>query len=159
MDPRWMRETPTEPIITQRYVEPRRALRRALELRCDVVSHYWDDVVSFRMTDVSPYGAFIDTLFPLHRGAEVVLCFTPPRGPLVTVFAEVARAVTGRLRRDRKPLGMGMAFTGVSDDDRAALADRLRGIPPRKHWAPSSPLGELSWPNVGQSLTLEPCSS
>ena len=130
-----MKETPTEPLFDVIEVEPeaRRALRRALRLRCDVCSHYWDHAVPYQMTDVSPFGVWIDTLFPLHEGAELVLSFRPPwmDERELTVFGEVKRVRTGRLRGDRGSIGMGIEFSDISGSDRHELARSLQGIPPR----------------------------
>ena len=126
-----MLETPTEPII-EVDVDARRSMRRAVEVPCELVSHYADEAVSYRISDLSPYGAWIDTFMPLHAGAEVVLCFRPPtwREEIVS-FGRVARVVTGRLRRDRGPIGMGLELTELDFDQRMKLAACLRGIPPR----------------------------
>jgi hypothetical protein len=135
MDARWMKETPTEPLFDVMEVEPetRRALRRSLRLRCDVCSHYWDHAVPYQLTNVSPYGAWIDTLFPLHAGAELVLSFRPPWSGRreLTVFGEVKRVRTGRLRKDRGEIGMGIEFSDISNSDQKELTRALRGIPPR----------------------------
>lgn len=118
-----MRETPVEPILVlEDPTNARRGTRRPAELPCTIVSHYWDKAVPHHITEVSPVGAWIDTSFPLHPGAEVVLCFTPPGdAPEIMVFAHVARVVTGRLKRDRKPLGMALDFSDLTDDQRLAL--------------------------------------
>ena len=128
-----MKETPTDSVFDLVELKPdaRKALRRALHLQCALVSHYWDEPVQHFATDLSPHGMWIETLFPLHPGAEVVVSFTPPGGEEVTFFGKVKRAVTGRRRSDRGPLGMGIAFTDASDEQSVAIARRLRGIPPR----------------------------
>lgn len=130
-----MNDTPIEP-PTESSTDPpdgRRALRRDLGLRCELVSNYWDEPVEHRVTDLSPYGAWIDTSFPLHPGTEVVLTMEPPcfDGAELTVFAKVARAVTGRRRSDRGPLGMGLEFGDLSAVEQLRLERALAGIPPR----------------------------
>jgi PilZ domain len=131
MDARWMLETPTEPII-EVDVDARRSMRRAVEVPCELVSHYADDAIMYRISDLSPYGVWIDTFMPLHPGAEVVVCFRPPFWRReIPSFARVARIVTGRLRRDRGPMGMGLELTDLSFDERMHIAASLRGIPPR----------------------------
>jgi hypothetical protein len=130
-----MNQTPTEPLLLEvMHVEPemRRALRRAVEVRCDVVSHYWDRAVTHTATDVTPFGLWVDTLFPLHTGAEVVVSFTPPGGDEVTVFGHVRRVVTGRLRKHRGPIGMGIEFSDIGYDEMVRVARCLTGIPPRR---------------------------
>ena len=68
-------------------------------------------------------GAWVDTLFPVHVGAELVVSFTPPgEREELTLFAKVARVVTGRRKRDRGPIGMALSFLGVSRQECASLA-------------------------------------
>lgn len=126
-----MRETPTDPILALELVDKpnaRRGTRRPAELPCKIVSHYWDKAVAHHITQMSESGAWIDTLFPLHPGAEVVLCFTPPGDEReITVFASVARVVTGRLKKDRKPLGMALVFTDITADEQRTLERRMSG--------------------------------
>lgn len=118
-----MRETPVYPDREHAQItNNRRGARCPAELPCKLVSHYSDRAVAHHITQVSTTGAWIDTVLPLHPGAEVVLCFTPPGDTReLTVFAHVARVVTGRLRKDRKPLGMALQFTGITAEERALL--------------------------------------
>ena len=121
-------ETPTEPYAVIE-IEPdaRRALRRALPLSCELVSAYWDEPVPHRASDVSPYGMWIDTFFPLHRGAELLVAFPLPRShDQLVAFARVSRVTTRSPR-----VGMGLEFTDMTPDERALLERSLRGIPPR----------------------------
>ena len=140
MDARWMNQTPTEPIfedVIEVDVDARRALRRHHRMPCDVVSHYWDQAVSHQASDISPYGVWIDTLTPLHPGAEVVMSFRPPQSDKeLTVFGEVRRVVTGRRRGDRGRIGMGIAFTETGEVwvDRQRVDPRsVRGHVERLH--------------------------
>jgi len=135
MDARWMNQTPTEPLaldVMHVDVNARKALRRQVKLRCDVVSHYWESPVEHVVSDVSPHGMWVDTFFPLHPGAELVLCFTPPGGAELMVFGQVRRVVTGRRRKDRGRLGMGIEFTRPSANAVAHMSECLNGIPPRR---------------------------
>jgi hypothetical protein len=124
-----MRETPVDPIFVleaARIPNARRGSRHPAELPCKIVSHYWDKAVPHHITEVSPYGAWVDTLFPLHPGAQVVVCFTPPGDcEEITVFATVARVVTGRLKRDRKPLGMALDFTDMTPAERTVIENAV----------------------------------
>jgi hypothetical protein len=134
MDARWMNDTPTESTLDVVEVLPnaRRAVRRAVELPCELVSHYWDAPAELHLGDLSPFGAWIDTEMPLHRGAEVVVSFRPPRCYReLSVFARVTQVRTGRRRADRGRLGMGIEFGKLSDEERSLLAASLRGLPPR----------------------------
>ena len=126
MDPRFTHHTPTDTCWRLAHREARAAARRPLRIRCEIVSHYWDVPVAHRVAEVSSSGAWIDTLLPLHPGAEVVFCFTPPgAADELMVFAEVRRVVTGRRRRDRAPFGMALAFRGFAPDERRELEQAL----------------------------------
>lgn len=128
-----MNDTPTEsPMdVVEALPDARRAVRRAVELPCELVSYYWDAPAELHLADLSPFGAWIDTELPLHRGAEVVLSFCPPRCYReLNVFARVAQVRTGRRRGDRGRLGMGLEFGDLSDEERALVAASLRGLPP-----------------------------
>ncbi len=135
MDARWMNDTPTDPTdcYSDEPPDDRRALRRDLDLRLELVSHYSDEPVEHHATDLSPYGMWIDTELPLHPGSEVVLSMEPPGldGRELTVFAKVARVVTGRRRSDRGPLGMGLQFEDLTHEEQAELTEALMGIPPK----------------------------
>jgi hypothetical protein len=124
-----MRETPVDLSVEleeKRNSNGRRGTRHPAELPCKIVSHYWEEAVPHHITQVSTHGAWIDTLFPLHPGAEVVLCFTPPgERHEITVFANVARVVTGRRKADRAPLGMALAFKDLTADERVALESAM----------------------------------
>ena len=129
MDARWMRdETPTEPYaVIEIDPDARRALRRALDLSCELMSVYWEEPVVRRASDVSPYGMWIDTHFPLHRGAELVVAFALPRSDdQLVALARVCRSSV-----DAPRVGMGLEFVEMSDAERVFLARSLRGIPPR----------------------------
>ena len=127
MDARWMHETPTDTAWRLAWKEARRGERKPLRTRCEIVSHYWDVPVEHQVSELSPSGAWIDTLLPLHPGAEVVLCFSAPdRDDELMLFAEVRRVVTGRRRGDRAPLGMALSFRGLAAIERDQLAGALR---------------------------------
>src|SRR5262245_36918783 len=101
MDARWMKETPIDPIIDveEAQADARRALRRAITLPCELMCHYWESPVPHQTGDLSEHGVWIDTFFPLHPGAQLVVSLTPPGlGRELTLFGDVVRAVTGRLR-------------------------------------------------------------
>jgi hypothetical protein len=135
MDSRWLKETPKGAMLAvdAEPREARRALRRAVEVPCDVVSHYSDEPQEHVASDVSPFGMWIDTVMPLHPGAEVVVGFRLPShpGPELFLFATVTRVVTGRRRGDRGSLGMAIEFSDMSDEQRETVASCLQGIAPR----------------------------
>lgn len=105
----------------------RRALRRAVEIPCDVVSGYVDEPLLYWATDLSPYGLWLETSFPMHIGEQLVVCFQPPvwwPGREISVFAEVTRSAHGRSH------GMGLEFLDLGEHEGRALNSWLRGRPP-----------------------------
>ena len=108
----------------------RRAQRRAVDVPCEVVSGRWDAPVGHRVTDLTPFGAWVRSSFPLPKGERIVLSFTTPRGRELTVFAEVKRADS---RRDvTRPAGMALEFIGMSRRERHLLARSLWNKPARR---------------------------
>jgi len=111
----------------------RRALRRSVRMPCDVLADVFDDAVAHVMTDLSPFGAWIDTTYPLDPGAELLVSLTPPgraEGEADVVLAgHVARASLGRRRGEIGRSGMGVSFD-ASELERAQLTMALRGLPP-----------------------------
>ena len=105
----------------------RRALRRAVNLRCDVIKNGWDRAVPCRATDLSPYGALVElSSVTLEHGDEVVVTFEPPDAEdELTVFARVARVVHGPGVTE-----VGLAFGALAPDERTALEASLHGRPP-----------------------------
>lgn len=111
----------------------RRALRRAVRMSCDVLASDYDDTVSHMLTDLSPFGAWIETIYPLDPGVELLVSLTPPaaidRSQDVVLAGRVARSSLGRRRAEDGRSGMGVAFE-ASDLERAQLSAALRGLPP-----------------------------
>ena len=111
----------------------RRALRRSVRMPCDVLADVFDEAVAHVMTDLSPFGAWIDTTYPLEPGAELLVALTPPgvidASQDVVLSGRVARASLGRRRGEVGRSGMGIAFE-ASDLERTQLTAALRGMPP-----------------------------
>ncbi len=106
----------------------RRALRRSVHVPCEVIALDWGKQVRHFATDLSPYGCWLDTPFPLQPETEVVVAFTPPRWGKqheVVAFARICRRVRSGSRR-----GMGLEFLDASKPDVAAMFRSLRGLPP-----------------------------
>jgi hypothetical protein len=127
MDARWMQETPTEPFFTMvARKDARRAPRRTWRGPCEIITADDDAPSLMRAGDVSLEGVWLDTLLPLPVGEKVVVAFRPPEWSNdLTLFARVERSTTGRLRRDRGPVGMGLSFLDLTPDQRSRLADAL----------------------------------
>lgn len=110
----------------------RRALRRAVHVECDVVSRWWDEPVPLLATDLSPFGLWLESPFPLEVGDEMVLELRPPRwsGPDLQVFGAVRRVSLRRRASDPRSSGMGIEFLDLRAEDAAELTRAVRGLPP-----------------------------
>jgi hypothetical protein len=112
----------------------RRALRRAVDIECAVLSAEWMEVAPLVAADLSPLGMWLDSQLPLEPGSEVVVSFTPPRWPKwgapVTVLARVVRVGLPRRRGDHGNAGMGLRFLDLDPEHAERLARCLQGIPP-----------------------------
>ena len=112
----------------------RRSVRRAVDLQCDVVFPDRDEPVRCRARDLSVSGVWLTTPVLAEPGDRVVICFRPPNWPIIwnlTVFGRVARASKAR-RQDDRTSGMAIEFTDLTDAEREALAQGLKGLPPPK---------------------------
>jgi len=111
----------------------RRAVRRAVHVDCEVVSRFWDDSIPHLATDLTPDGIWIESMYPLEVGEDVVLTFRPPRweeSRAVTCFGTVRRVELRRRTSDPRASGMGIEFLDISDADQSELMRSLRGLPP-----------------------------
>ena len=126
MDARWMKSR-RDASKNVNYVDERSAPRALVQLTCDLVSHGSERPERHNVSSLSATGLWIETFQPLHPGAEVVVSFTPPdaAGPEITVFATVVRVVTGRRRRDRGSIGMGLSFTDLRPHEMDYVNDSL----------------------------------
>ena len=114
-------------------VEPidrrRRALRRAVEIPVELISRHVDEPLLYWATDLTPYGMWIETPFPMQPGEEVVLCFQPAvswaQRELI-IFAEVERMTAAQ----GSGAGMGLSFKGMTPHEERALSSWLRWRPP-----------------------------
>ena len=106
----------------------RRAERREVDISCDVVAGDWDEPLSHRATDLSPYGIWLRTALPLQIGHRLVISFRPPKSDReLNVFAEVRRVEKRESIGERS--GMGLQFMDLSNDERVALHKCLRHLP------------------------------
>lgn len=109
----------------------RRALRRAVSLECEVLSEIWDEPVAHRATNVSEYGAWLESALPLDPGDEVVLSFTPPRmAQPYLVTGLVRRVELHRRNGEHDRSGMAIEFVDLPSHCEAALRATLIGFPP-----------------------------
>lgn len=106
----------------------RRALRRAVDITCEMVSPRSDDPIAARATDLSPFGLWVEAPCRLAVGERVVVCLHPPRTDSeVIAFAKVARV--GASRTVDGVVGIGLELE-LAEEERAALAAALHGLPP-----------------------------
>ena len=113
----------------------RRAVRRAVQLEADVMSHLWDGGVPLPLTNLSRHGAWLDSDLALDVGDELGLVFTPPRWsslglPSVRARASVVRVCLHRRRSDSGQAGMGLRFLELPRVTEGCLDYVLRGLPP-----------------------------
>lgn len=108
----------------------RRALRRAVQLPCELISRYVDAPLLYWATDLTPYGVWLETRFPMELGEQVVLCLDPGiwwNARELMLFAEVTRVAHNRSFDER---GMGLEFLDISAHEQRALTAWLRNRPP-----------------------------
>lgn len=105
----------------------RRSRRHAIDTMCELIRHDCDEPINHRVADLSAYGAWIETTFPMAVGARLALVLQPPSGPEITVFAEVTRVRSSSPSRGRG--GMGVEFIGTTQHERLQLLMWLRHVP------------------------------
>src|SRR5262245_29831951 len=112
-----------QPLSSRSYA--RRALRRAVNLRCYLMGAKWDRPLPCRASDLSPFGIKLETSAHVDVGEPVVVSFQPPRHDSeLTLFATVVRVATGTLDSE-----VGLYFR-VGAADQTILEACLRGLPP-----------------------------
>jgi hypothetical protein len=71
--------------------------------------------------NLSTTGAYLETLRPSQAGARISVELPLPSGTLDLAASVVSTNVTGNLRRENLPRGMGVRFEGLTADHDAAL--------------------------------------
>jgi len=107
--------------------EARRAVRRLVDIECEVYSELWGEAITHRATDVSEEGLWIQTDLLLEIGEEVTLTFSPPdwEEPLY-VAGRVQRVELQRRFGDASAVGMGIEFEALRTDERRRLTYSMR---------------------------------
>lgn len=110
--------------------EARRAVRRLVDVQCEVYSELWGEAIPHRVTDVSEDGLWIQTNLLLEPGSHVTLTFYPPdwEEPLY-VAGRVERVELQRRPGEGSAVGMGVAFEALRRDERRRLTLSMRGLP------------------------------
>lgn len=109
--------------------EARRAVRRLVDLECEVYCELWGEAIPHRATDLSEEGLWIQTDLLLEIGAEVTLTFYPPdwEEPLY-VAGRVQRVELRRKPGNGESVGMGIEFEALRVDERRRLTRSMRGL-------------------------------
>jgi len=109
----------------------REVIRRAVDLPCEGVRERGFELLTRRILDLSPAGAFFFTDHPaVQLGEEVWLSFPIPRASewmharALVVRHSHAGGPGGR------PPGLGVHFFGIDTEDLERLAEALVGMPP-----------------------------
>jgi hypothetical protein len=111
----------------------RRSLRRTVQLDTEVTSDLWDGAITFRATDISLHGIWLEADFPLGIGSELALSFILPDCPShspLHVRGRVVRVSLLRRRTDSGHAGMGVCFHELRPDQIQRLTRALHGMPP-----------------------------
>ena len=112
----------------------RRALRRGVEVDCQVVAERDFRLLGSQTMDLSPEGMLLRSDAEVTLGEEVYVALKPPgSGWWIDAVARVARIVAGRRTGDRGR-GIGLEFVSMDPVDRAMLRGRLLGYPPPLPW-------------------------
>lgn len=107
--------------------EARRAVRRLVDLECEVYSDLWGEAIAHRVTEVSENGLWIQTELLLEIGSEVTLTFYPPDWEEPLCVAGRVRRVELRARPGQgNAVGMGIAFEALRNDERRRLTHSMR---------------------------------
>ena len=119
----------------------RKAFRREVLLRCQIVREKDFKLVSDLAFDMSEEGMLVSTGTRVMTGEDLLVSFRAPRSnQWFDCQARVARVIHGRRPGDRGRC-LGLTFEGLDGDRKAALGRLLRGLPaaePARAWALSS---------------------
>jgi Tfp pilus assembly protein PilZ len=109
--------------------EARRAVRRTVDLECDVYCELWGEAIAHRASDLSEEGLWIQTELLLETGTEVALTFHPPDWEeLLYVAGRVQRVELQPRPGEGRAVGMGIEFQALRTDERRRLTQSLRGL-------------------------------
>ncbi len=108
----------------------RTVTRRAVSLKCQVMSDLWDGPAPHIARDLSSRGVFLDTDLPLEVGEKVVVSVTPPGESFpLYLFGRVRRVRFARRTTDQFSTGMGIEFERLSGWDARTLERALARLP------------------------------
>jgi hypothetical protein len=98
-----------------------------VDLECELYCELWVEAITYRVTDVSEDGLWIQTDLLLEVGTEVTLTFVPPDWdePLC-VAGRVERVELGPRSSGQGLVGMGIGFEALRNDERRRLTHSMR---------------------------------
>ena len=113
-------------------ITTRAHVRRKVDTRCEIVADLWDVPIEHEIRDLSEQGMWVECLYPLEVGDEIVVALHPPgEGEPVHALGRVRRVHLGRRKSDPQGAGMGVEFLHVEERSQGRLSKALQGIPPR----------------------------
>lgn len=138
----------------------RRAVRRAVQTRCQAVDVAGFQLLGERVLDLSPRGMLIDCRRSTAVGDEVLVSFRAPGAEELWFDAEavVARVVAGQRCGD-SGYGAGLEFTYFEKSCRHELLSRLAGYPPpvpRRRTREVKARGRSAGRQAGPGVVVQP---
>jgi hypothetical protein len=110
--------------------QERRVVRRATQVRCQIVAEHGFRLLGSSSLDLSDEGMLFRSDEPVELGEEVIVSLQlPGRRLYIDAEAEVARIARGMRLVDRGR-AIGLRFRHMDRMDRALLGASLHGLPP-----------------------------
>jgi len=111
-------------------LQERRAIRRAIQIDCEVVRERDFKLVAKKTFDLSTDGMLVPTSLDVEPGEELLVSFSvTPFGIYFDTEATAARIVRGYRREDQGPC-VGVKFNPLDPIARQILRGALRRVPP-----------------------------
>ncbi len=111
------------------HLQERRAIRRAIQIDCQVVRERDFKIVGERTVDLSTDGMLVPTELDVEPGEELFVSFQLMFGIQVDVGGKIARLIRG-LRTDDQGPCVGVKFDGLDPVTRHIMRGSLRKVPP-----------------------------
>ena len=111
------------------HLQERRAIRRAIQIECQVVRERDFKIVGERTVDLSTDGMLVPTELDVAPGEDLFVSFRLMYGIHVDVMGKVARMVRGLRAHDQGPC-VGVKFAGLDAVTRHIMRGSLRKVPP-----------------------------
>ncbi|MEO7113233.1 MAG: PilZ domain-containing protein, partial [Polyangiaceae bacterium] len=112
-------------------LQERRAIRRAIQIDCEVVRERDFKLVGKKTFDLSTDGMLVPTSLDVDPGDELIVSFyMTPLGIHFDTEATAARIIRGVRREDREGPCVGVQFRPLDPIARHILRGALRRVPP-----------------------------